>query len=101
MHQRCLNVSLRSGLTPGISSGKGAATGFSSKAQGYRIFPGKLKQDSPGSDVLILQRAEEIALGALFLISYELMAVRCVGIKLVRSRSSPLQRFRSGGQLDQ
>ncbi|KAH0834852.1 hypothetical protein J3R83DRAFT_10475 [Lanmaoa asiatica] len=46
----------------------------------------KPKQDLAGSDLqAVLQQAEEIALGALFLLSYELMPIRCAGVKLIRS----------------
>ncbi|KAG9311702.1 cell morphogenesis N-terminal-domain-containing protein [Chiua virens] len=46
----------------------------------------KPKQDLTGNNLqVLLQQAEEIALGALFLLSYELMTVRCAGVKLVRS----------------
>lgn len=46
----------------------------------------KPEQDLAGNDPqAVLQQAEGIALGALFLLSYELMAVRCAGVKLVRS----------------
>lgn len=41
----------------------------------------KPKQDL----VAVLQQAEEVVLGALFLLSYELTAIRCAGVKLVRS----------------
>lgn len=46
----------------------------------------KPKQDLAGSNLqAVLQQAEEIALGALFLLSYELMPIRSAGVKLVRS----------------
>ncbi|KAH0834843.1 cell morphogenesis N-terminal-domain-containing protein [Lanmaoa asiatica] len=46
----------------------------------------KPKQDLAGSDLqAVLQQAEEIALGELFLLSYELMPIRCAGVKLIRS----------------
>lgn len=46
----------------------------------------KPKQDLAGSDLqTVLQQAEEITLGALFLLSYELMPVRSAGVKLLRS----------------
>lgn len=49
-------------------------------------FSQKPKQDLTGNDLqVVLQQAEEVALGALFLLSYEVMAIRCVGVKLVRS----------------
>ena len=45
----------------------------------------KPKQDLAGSDLqAVLQQAEEIALGALFLLSCESMPIRCAGVKLVR-----------------
>ncbi|KAF8136926.1 cell morphogenesis N-terminal-domain-containing protein [Boletus edulis] len=46
----------------------------------------KAKQDLAANDLLVsLQQAEEVALGSLFLLSYEVMAIRCVGVKLMRS----------------
>ena len=46
----------------------------------------KPKQDLAGTNLQdVLQQAEEIGLGALFLLSYELMTIRCAGVKLVRS----------------
>lgn len=46
----------------------------------------KAKDDPMGNDLqAVLQQAEEVLIGALFLLSYELMSIRCVGVKLVRS----------------
>lgn len=46
----------------------------------------KPKQDLAGSSLqAVLQQAEEITLGALFLLSYEVMTIRCAGVKLMRS----------------
>ncbi|KAF9226296.1 hypothetical protein BS17DRAFT_777012 [Gyrodon lividus] len=44
------------------------------------------KQDLAGSDLqTVLQQAGEIAAGALFLLSHEVLSIRCAGVKLARS----------------
>ena len=46
----------------------------------------KPKSELTGSNLqVVLQQAEEIVLGALFLLSHELMTIRCAGVKLIRS----------------